>query len=202
MSYSGAIDQYILGLEDFAQPIMNHIRELVHQACPETEEKTKWGFPHFDYKGPMCHMAGFKQHAIFGFWKVDLMEDPHKVFALGKKSMGDFGRLTSLDDLPSDDILIEYIHQAMDLNDRGIKLPKRDFKKREPLDIPDYFTAALERDKGALNTFQNFSYSHQKEYVEWVTEAKTEATRLRRLDQAIDWMAEGKPRNWKYMKKW
>jgi uncharacterized protein YdeI (YjbR/CyaY-like superfamily) len=198
-----AIDAYILKSADFAQPIMIHLRELVHATCPDVEEKMKWSFPHFDYKGEMmCSMAAFKQHCVFGFWKASIIPDPQKILTpVGETAMGNFGKITRLEDLPADDILIAYIKEAKRLNDEGVKV-KPNTKAKAELPVPDYMMDAIRKDAKALETFVNFSVSCKREYVEWVTEAKSEETRLKRLDQAIEWMAEGKIRNWKYVKKY
>ncbi len=195
------IDTYILKSADFAIPILNHLRELVHVACPDVEETVKWGFPHFDYKGVMCSMASFKQHCVFGFWKAALMKDKKLIAnAKSETSMGHLGRIESLNDLPSDSVMIRYIKEAAKLNEAGIKLEKKAPVKKA-LVIPTYFTKALKTNKKAQTTFKTFSYSNQKDYVEWITEAKTDATREKRMAIALEWMAEGKVRNWKYMKK-
>lgn len=197
-----SIDNYIAKSAAFAQPILNHLRKLVHKACPDVEEKIKWSFPHFDYKDEMlCHMAAFKQHAAFGFWKAALMKDPVLMQeARSESAMGHLGRITSLDDLPPDKKIIAWIKEAMALNDRGIKLPSKTAKPQKELVIPDYIINAIKKNKKAGQVFDAFAYSHKKEYVSWVTEAKTEETRLRRLATAIEWIAEGKGRNWKYEK--
>lgn len=196
------VDEYIAKAQDFAKPILNHLRELVHKACPDVEETMKWSFPHFDYKGMMCDMAGFKQHCTFGFWKASIMKDPDKILAVATKhSMGHFDRLTSLKDLPADKIMIAYIKEAARLNDEGIKVEKKPVtKEKKELVVPDYLTAALKKNKAAQATFDAFSYSKKKDYVEWLTEAKTDETRNKRLATAVEWMAEGKSRNWKYEK--
>lgn len=196
------VDNYIMLSADFAKPILWKITELVHKACPEVQEELKWNFPCFMYKGSiLCNMAAFKQHCSFGFWLESKMKDPHKILNRGKKreGMGQLGKITSVKDLPADKILISYIKEAMQLVDKGEKLVKATPVKKD-LKVPAYFIKALNSNKSALNTFENFSYSKKKEYVEWVTDAKTEATRQKRLDTAIDWMAEGKERNWKYLK--
>lgn len=196
------VDHYIAKAEDFAKPVLTHLRELVHKACPGVTETLKWGFPHFEYKGTICSMASFKKHCAFGFWKGSIMQDKYKIMEdTGKTAMGHLGKISGLSDLPDDKILIEYIKEAVKLNEEGIKLPARNGKDQKELDIPDYFMEVISRNKKALETFNNFSYSHKKEYIEWITEAKTEATRNKRLETAIEWMTEGKVRNWKYIKK-
>lgn len=197
------IDTYIQKSNNFAKPILTRLRKIVHHACPDVVEKIKWGFPHFDYKGMMCSMAAFKSHCAFTFWKATLMKDKHRVFSnVQESAMGHLGRITSLEYLPKDKIMIEYIKEAMRLNDEGVNLPKKvKPKEKKDLKIPVYFSKAVTRNKKALKTFETFSYSHKKEYIEWVTEAKTDATRNKRLATTIEWLAEGKARNWKYEKK-
>lgn len=204
MSNDKRIDAYIAKSQEFAQPILNHLRGLIHQAIPEVEETIKWGMPFFDYKGPLCNMAAFKKHVVFGFWKGNLIKDPKGVLtqraADGGNAMGHFGKITSLNYLPSDKIILDLITQAKKLNDDGVKLPPKKVIAKT-LDIPDDFTKALKKNKNALTTFENFSYTNKKEYVKWITDAKTEKTRNQRLITAIEWMNEGKVRNWKYIKK-
>ncbi len=197
------IDAYIEKAQPFAQPILKHLRALVHKACPEVEETIKWSFPHFDYKGEMmCSMASFKQHCAFGFWKAALMKDKSLVeTARSEVAMGHLGKITSLKDLPSDKILTGYIKEAMKLNDDGIKLPPKPKVAAKPVETPPELTIALKRNKTAKATFEAFSASHRKEYIQWITEAKTEATKEKRIEQAIEMLAEGKSRNWKYAAK-
>jgi uncharacterized protein YdeI (YjbR/CyaY-like superfamily) len=199
------IDDYIKKAAPFAQPILTRLRELVHKSCPEVEETIKWGMPSFDYKGPFCSMASFKQHAVFTFWKARLINDPKNYLqarsAEGGSAMGHLGKLSDVKDLPPDKVMLDFMKQAKKLNDDGIKLtPKPKVEKKE-LIIPTYLTTALKGNKKTKATFDAFSYSNKKEYVEWITEAKTEATREKRLETALEWMAEGKVRNWKYLKK-
>ena len=199
--YSRDTDAYIAKAADFAKPILEHFRELVHNACPDVEEKKKWGMPFFDYKNEMmCHMPSFKNHMAIGFWKAKLMKDPALAeTAKGETAMGHLGAIRSIKDLPSDKKLTSYIKEAMKLNDDGIKIiagPKSAEKKE--LIVPDDLKKAIAKNKKAKEVFDNFSYSHRKEYVEWITEAKTEATREKRLASAIEMMQEGKSRHWKY----
>ncbi len=195
------IDLYITKAKPFAQPILNHLRDLVHKACPDIKETVKWGMPSFDYKGPFCNMAAFKEHAAFGFWKASLMKDAEKLKDNQQSAMGHAGKIKSLKDLPSDKILISWIKEAAKLNDDGIKLPPRKKSESKDLIIPDYFTKALSKNKSALLAFEKFPPSHKKEYMQWITEAKTEDTRNRRMETALEWIAEGKGRNWKYERK-
>jgi len=190
------IDSYIEKQAVFARPILIHLRELIHKGCPQVTETIKWSMPSFEYKGILCGFAAFKQHATFGFWKQSLMETD--AFPKTKTAMGSFGRITSLKDLPSDKVMIGLIHQAMELNEKGIKVPKKPAAAKKELVVPNELTAALSKNKKARAAFDAFSYSHKKEYVEWITEAKTEPTRNKRLATTVEWLAEGKSRNWKY----
>ena len=193
------VDAYIAKSAGFAQPILNHLRELVHRGCPEVEETLKWSMPSFVYKGMLCGMAAFKQHATFGFWKHELV-----VGKTGQKAgMGQFGRITSLKDLPAQKVLLGYIRKAAALNEAGIKAPAHSRAKpgvKRELTVPDYLVAALRGNKTAQANFESFSYSHKKEYVEWLNGAKREETRQKRLQTALGWIAEGKSQNWKYMR--
>ncbi len=195
------VDAYIDKAEPFARPVLEHLRSLVHRACPEVKETIKWGFPHFEYKGLLCSMASFKQHCAFGFWKAALMTDAEQFLnKMGNTGMGHFDRITSISDLPKDKTMISYIREAMKLNDDGIQLQKKKNSKG-PVEIPTEFSSALKQNKKAKDHFDKFSASAQREYIEWITEAKTEATRNKRIDTAVEWISEGKGRNWKYEKK-
>lgn len=195
------IDAYIEKSADFAKPILKHFRQLIHKACPEVEEAWKWSFPHFDYAGgPLAHMAAFKAHCAIGFWKASLMKDNERLLEAAKSesAMGHFGKITSLKDLPKDSILIKYIHEGMKLNELGVKIAPK--KKAGPVEVPEDIMKAISKNKLARETFENFSNSHKREYVSWITEAKTEATRNKRLSTTIEWLSEGKQLNWKYAK--
>src|SRR5262249_43550373 len=183
------IDTYIARSADFAQPILQYLREIVHEGCPEIEETMKWSFPHFMYKGILCSMASFKAHCAFGFWKGKLMEEKLEGVAKGKgPAMGDLGRITSLSDLPGEKELIRHVREAVALNDQGIRPPRAKPKRAQALVIPDYFLGALKKNRKALTIFEGFSPGNKKEYVEWVTDAKGEETRHRRLETAVAWM--------------
>ncbi len=189
------VDQYIAKSADFAKPILMHLRKVVHAACPDVEETMKWSFPHFDYKGEMmCSMAAFKAHCAFGFWKSSLVLDEPGA----DDAMGHFGRITSVADLPPDRELAAYVKKAATLNDEGIKVAKKAGGAEEAAERPADFAAALKKKAAARKTFDAFSPSHRREYVEWVTDAKTDATRQKRMATAVEWLAEGKTRNWKY----
>ena len=195
------VDLYIANAREFAKPILNYLREIVHQACPEAVETIKWGFPHFEYKGLLCSMAAFKEHCAFGFWKGRLVMDI--TYTVSKESMGHLGRITKMDDLPPRRTLVSWVRKAMELNEKGIRVEQRGRERKgaKDLTVPDYFHDAIRKNKKALATYKGFAYTHKKEYVEWVTEAKTEDTRNRRLETAVEWLSQGKKRNWKYERK-
>ena len=194
------IDAYVEKSADFAKPIMKHLRQLVHKACPDCEEKIKWSMPFFDYKGStLCAMSAFKEHCGFFFWKYKLMKDPEKILQVEQKdAMGNFGRITSLKDLPSDNILLTYITEAMHLNEGNIKLPAKKKAAPKQLEMPADFAAALKKNKTAQKVFDDFPPGKRKDYIEWITEAKTEATKNKRIETAVEWISEGKARHWKY----
>lgn len=191
------IDAYIAKSAAFAKPILKHLRKVVHNGCPGVKETMKWSMPHFDYKGVMCGMAAFKEHCVFGFWKEALIFDRDKIAE--KTAMGSFGCIKSRTDLPNEKTLVGYVKKAAALNEAGIKVPGRTQpKKKEPLSVPEDFSAALKKNAKARKTFGDFAPSKQREYVEWVTEAKRPETRQERLATSIQWLAEGKARHWKY----
>jgi uncharacterized protein YdeI (YjbR/CyaY-like superfamily) len=187
------VDAYIARSADFAKPILTHLRKLVHEGCPEVVEDIKWGMPHFLYDGMFCGMASFKSHCAFGFWNRALRTGG------SKDAMGQFGRVTSLADLPGDKVFLGYVRQAKALADAGTKVgPVRRDKK--PLPVPKDLLTALKKKPKAIAQFEKFSPSAKREYSEWLVEAKTDATRAKRLATAVEWIGEGKPRMWKYMR--
>lgn len=192
------VDAYIAKSADFAKPILMHLRAVVHEGCPPVQETIKWSAPHFDYHGIMCSMAAFKEHCAFGFWKASLVIDDRNPKA--QEAAGHFGRITSTADLPPKKTMIGYIKKAMLLNEQSVRPKRRPKHPKKPLKVPPDFMAALKKNRKALTTFQSLPPSHRREYVEWITEAKREETRERRLATAVEWMADGKAMNWKYAK--
>lgn len=220
------IDAYIARSAEFARPILSYLREVVHEGCPQATETLKWNTPSFEYKGLLCGIAAFKQHCTFGFWKHSLVVEDDAAAsggptagkaasatksggarAAGKSSageskvdeaMGQFGRITRLSDLPPKKVLLGYIRKAAKLNDEGVKIPRPKRAPSKPLPVPADLAAALKKNKSAAQHFEAFSPSKRKDYIEWLTDAKTAETRQRRLTTAIEWIAEGKGRNWKY----
>jgi uncharacterized protein YdeI (YjbR/CyaY-like superfamily) len=190
------IDAYIAAARPFAQPILRRIRKAVHAGCPHVAETIKWGMPAFEYKGPLVGMAGFKAHCALAFWKASLMKTVPT--DIGTDAMGQFGRLESLDDTPSEAHLVRMVREAAALNDAGVKVPRAAKAPKPAPNAPAYMVAALRKNKKAMAAWQQFPPSHQREYIQWITEAKTDATRTRRLQTAVEWIADGKGRNWKY----
>lgn len=202
--YDNRIDAYIEKSADFAKPILIHLRKLVHLASPEIMETMKWSSPFFEYKGILCHMMAFKQHLGFGFWKADTLPDPHGILHLeGGESAGSLGRITDISDLPDDEILIWYIRQAMALKVSDVKIVNKTATKKSVVstaatETPTYFTELLDRNPQAAANFEKFSASQKKEYITWFEDAKSEATRDKRVAEGLQWINEGKTRHWKY----
>ncbi|MBI2826258.1 MAG: YdeI/OmpD-associated family protein [Planctomycetia bacterium] len=195
------VDAYIAKSADYAKGVLMHLRRIVHSACPQVEEAIKWGHPSFLYKGILCGMAAFKAHCTFGFWHKS-MRDATAGKDGGETAMGQFGRITRLTDLPKEAEIARLVKRAKRLHDDGVKAPAAPKpKRRQPLRIPADLSAALRRNKKAQKTFDDFSYTNRKEYVEWIVEAKRAEAREKRLATAIEWMADGKSRNWKYERK-
>ncbi|MBX3377342.1 MAG: YdeI/OmpD-associated family protein [Phycisphaeraceae bacterium] len=201
------VDAYIAQSGDFAKPILRKLRAMVHKACPDVIEKIKWGAPAFEHKGPLCGMMAFKKHCAFGFWKSKLLlRDKDSTFAKAgeKLSWGVKGRdpeaarISHISELPSDAVLLKIIKEAKRLNDEGVALPKH---KAKPARLPADFGAALKKSKKSLANFESFSPSQKREYIDWITEAKREETRRVRIATAVEWISEGKIRNWKYQKR-
>lgn len=196
-SHDPRVDAYIERQAAFAQAILVYVRDLVHDACPDVEETIKWGMPTFVHSGGiLCGMAGFKRHASFGFWKHALVvgDDQPRV------GMGSYGKLTTLQDLPPRRQLIAHVHKAMALNADGADrpAPRRPVGAKPALTVPAELAAALQGHATAKSVFDGFPPGQQREYVEWISSAKRDETRQRRVLQAVEWLAEGKRRNWKY----
>ncbi len=185
------VDAYIAKAADFAKPILYRIRKLVHVACPDVAETIKWGSPFYEHRGILLATPAFKHHCALIFWKGRLF--------LSKDQKTKLRRLAALSDLPGDKIVLGYIRKAVELNESGVKTsPRAKPTAKRKLVVPEYFRAALKKNKKALAAFENFRPSHQREYVEWIVGAKREETRVRRILTALEWLAKGKSRNWKY----
>lgn len=191
------LDSYIAGKAAFAQPILEHLRAAVHRAVPEVEETLRWSMPSFSYRGKiLCQMAAFKEHAAFGFWRGEEVAGEEGA----SDAMGQFGRLASVADLPDQATLDALIRKAAALVDSGAHAPRPVKDPKPALDMPEDLALALAASPAAQATFDAFPPSARRDYLEWVLDAKQPATRTKRISQAVEWMAEGKKRHWKYEK--
>ena len=196
------VDAYIAKAPEYARPILEKIRDAFHVGCPEIEERIKWGVPSFEYKGMLGGVAAFKSYVTLGFWKARLMDDFDRLFQRGPRASAMGARVASLADLPAKKVLVAYVREAKRLNDAGIKEPKAARPKRPVrVTVPADLNAALRKNAKARAAFEAFAPSHKREYVEWIVEAKRDATRAARLATTIEWLAQGKHRNWKYERK-
>lgn len=195
------VDRYIEKAAPFAQPILERIRAAFHKAHPDVTETIKWSFPHFEYKGVLGSMAAFKEHVTLAFWKGRLMNDPLGIIPPpGETSMGGV-KIRDLKELPKEKDLLAYVREAIRLNEEGVKVERAPRAERAEAEVPAELAASLKKNAAAKKTFDAFPPSHRREYIEWIAEAKQEATRQKRLAQALEWLAEGKSRNWKYERK-
>ena len=198
-----AVDAYIAKSADFAQPILEFLRDAIHEAVPNVVEEMKWSRPFFVYKGIIFgNMSAFKAHCSFGLWGKEIgaaLRDDDLVQGNG---MGTFGRLTSVKNLPPRKKLIDYLRIAAAAVDDGVRTkswtrPRPSVVKAE-VPVPDALAAALKKNKTAAKIFATMPPSCRKEYNTWIAEAKRDETRDKRVATAIEWIAEGKSRNWKY----
>lgn len=196
------VDAYIEKAAPFAKPILIKLRKLIFQACPEAKETIKWSFPNYEVHGAMlCSVAAFREHCAMGFWKASLLKDVDGILHLAEKnSMGHLDKLLSLKDLPSDKILLNYLKEAALLNKNNVKLARPKSAPKKELPLPKALATALKKNTKAFTAFEGFSPSQRREYIEWISEAKTEDTVNKRLMTTIEWLEEGKPRHWKYQK--
>lgn len=192
MSREPRIDAYIAKARPFARPILEKIRERIHAVMPEVEEAMKWSHPTYCKDGKIVlGTAAFKEHAAVNFWRgQELGLDTRD------GAMGQLGKLTSVEDLPKD--LDRMIARAAELSTRAPKPRKTKHEPRpQPVMHPE-FAASLERAPKARASLEAFSPSAQREYLEWIAEAKQDATRQKRIASAVEWLSQGKRRNWKY----
>jgi uncharacterized protein YdeI (YjbR/CyaY-like superfamily) len=202
-SRDARVDAYIGKARPFAQPVLIHIRELMHKAAPDLNETVKWGMPFFELNGVILgNMAAFKEHCSLGLWGPEMAAILGNDGAKSNEAMGTFGRIASVKDLPAEKVLLGYFKQAAGFVTSGerttslVRKPKKAVKA--PAEIPAELAAALKKNKLAAKVFEGFSPSCKREYVDWVVEAKRDETKMKRVAQAVEWMAEGKSRNWKY----
>ncbi len=202
VQYNPEVEKYISKSADFAKPILEHLRKIIHDTCPDVEEGIKWGTPHYSYKGShLCMMAGFINHCSFSLYKAEFMKDKaiQDSVKAGKK-FGYMDKLKSVSDLPAKKVLASLIKEAMTLNEQGIKKAKPKSDKPKVFEVPDYFEKALKANSKAKDFFYSKSDSFRKEYIVWITDAKTDDTRQKRIEQSLDWIAQGKGRFWQYTK--
>lgn len=196
------VDRYIEKAAPFARPILERIRKAFHAAHPDVSEAMKWGHPFFEYKGVLGNMAAFKQHVGWGFWKAGIMPDPHGILTpAGEHTAMGGTRVTNVQELPSHTVLVSYVKEAIRLNEEGVKVARPKKAPQAEAAVPEDLAAALQSAPAARKTFDAFPPGHRREYIAWITEAKQPATRAKRLAQAVEWLAEGKSRNWKYERK-
>ena len=193
------VDLYIAGSAEFARPILQHFRKLIHQGCPTAVETIKWGCPFFDYHGLLCGFAAFKAHCSMFFWRdIDVSRWLPKTNNAGA-GMGQFGKITSLADLPKESVLLACVRAAVEQRDAPASKVKRARKPGKELPVPADLKKALATNAKAAATFKNFAPSHRREYIDWITDAKRPETREKRLTTTIEWLTEGKSQNWKYL---
>jgi uncharacterized protein YdeI (YjbR/CyaY-like superfamily) len=204
-NYNPKVDAYIENAQTFAQPIMNHLREIAHKGCPDVAETIKWGMPFFEHRGEiLCCMAAFKKHCRFGFWGKEIRVVLREAKVAGMDKSGWFDRITRVEDLPSEKQLLDFVRQAAVLIESGNQTSpmagrkKAAKPKKASVKMTGEFSAALKKSKKATTVFAAFSPSCKREYIEWVAEAKRPETRDKRIATAIEWISAGKQRNWKY----
>lgn len=195
------VDAYIAKAAPFAQPILKHIRAVVHAGCPDVEETMKWNTPSFEHHGVMCGMAAFKAHCMMGFWKADLLAEMFPSLVSDGRSLQRLGGIKDIGDLPSQATLVKVVRAAAKLNEDGVKQARKaPAEAPKTVRAPADLLAALRNNARARAGYDALSPSHKREYIEWITEAQRDETRRHRVETAIEWMAEGKIRNWKYVR--
>jgi uncharacterized protein YdeI (YjbR/CyaY-like superfamily) len=200
--FNPKVDGYIAKLEDFAKPILEHLRQTILDTCPDAEEDIKWGTPHYAYKGDhLCMMGGFKNHCSFSLYKAEFMKDKEIADSVkaGKK-FGYMDKVKSVSDLPSEKVLVSLIKEAMSINEQGIKKIMPKSEKPKILETPEYLVESLNANKKAKAVWESKSDAFRKDYLVWIIDAKTDATRQKRIEQSLEWIADGKVRFWQYTK--
>ena len=193
-------ESYIAAAPEYARPILERLRGLFHHVCPDIEETIKWRQPHFEHAGLIGSMAAFKKYVSLGFFKGALLDDPLGILEpIGETGMA-VAKFSSREEMPDDAELVPYIQAAIELNRTGVKRPRSTKPTGSQPEIPEFFRRALEGNAAARATFDGFPPSGRREYLDWINEAKREVTRDKRIAQSIEWLSEGKHRNWKYMR--
>lgn len=194
MSRDPRIDAYIAKAAPFARPILEKVRERVHAVVPDVEETLKWGMPSFTLdRKILIGMAAFKAHAVVNFWRGQELGIEAK-----DDAMGQLGKLSSASDLPSDKEFEALIRKAVQLAKTAPAPRKVKHEPKPPAELHPEFAAALKANPKAKTVLGGFPPSAQREYLDWIAEAKQESTRAKRIATAIEWLSEGKKRHWKY----
>ena len=182
------VDAYIDKQQDFAKPILKHVRKLAHEALPRAEEALKWGVPYFTVNGKNAvGMAAFKKHASVMVCSTETAGG----------GMGNFGKLTDVSQLPGDEELIRQFRESAE----AVQSPETSQPKTKPvLAMPDDLASAIADTPSAQEVFDGFTDAQRRDYIEWVMSAKRQPTREKRVATAAEWIGEGKKRNWKYEK--
>lgn len=201
--FNKKVNDYITKSESFAKPILEHLRQVIHDTCPEVQEDIKWGIPHYTYKGDhLLMLAGFKNHCSFSIYKAEFLKDKEIVESIkaGKK-FGYMDKLKSISELPSKKVLVSLIKEAMIINEQGIKKVIAVSDKPKVIETPDYLVKAINANKKAKAVWESKSDAFRKDYLVWIVDAKTDVTRQKRIEQTLEWVTEGKGRFWQYEKK-
>ena len=193
-----AVDAYIEKAPPFSRPVLKRIRRVFHRASPKVEEAMKWGTPHFVHEGIVGGMAAFKKHVAFGFWNARSMKDPAGLFGDAPKASPFAIKVASVDELPPDDVLAAYVREAVALNESGEKRKPARAKRKPAVRAPKDLMDALKDDAEAISVWKGFTPGKRREYVDWILEAKRDATRAKRIETTVAWVSEGKEKNWKY----
>ena len=195
MSRDPRIDAYIAKAQPFARPILEKVRNRVHAVVPDVEEAIKWSMPAYTLGGKIVLItAAFKAHTALNFWRGQELRGE----AANANAMGQFGKIGSVDELPPDAELDRLISEVAELA-KAAPAPRK--AKHDPKPAPGLhpeFAAALAKAPKAKAALDGFPPSAQRDYFEWISEARQDATRQKRIATAVEWLGEGKRRHWKY----
>ncbi len=201
MAKNAVVDAYIARAPQFARAVIEHFRDIVHETCPEVEEGMKWGRPAFLREGRLMALVGaFQAHCAVAFWHPEMNRILKEEGRLGEEGMGSLGKVRGVKDLPAKKDLARYLREAWRL---AAEAPagaarRKGTAPKKPIEAPEDFAAALEKNAAAKRAFGSFAPGQQREYIEWILEAKRDETRRKRIATAVEWLAEGKRRNWRY----
>ena len=195
MSRDPRIDAYLARVQPFARPILEHVRERVHTVVPDVEETLKWSMPAYTRNGAILLItAAFKSHVALNFWRGQEMRGD----AAKDDAMGQFGKITSLGDLPANAELDALMAEATRLATAPKAPRKVKHEPKPPAEVHPEFAAALAANPKAKTALDGFAPSARRDYLDWIADAKQDATRAKRIATAVEWLAEGKKRHWKY----